>query len=149
MVFLNHGVMGVVDDIQEDLLQLIIVGHDPRQVFGQFLDYLHVVQPQLIVAKTEGTFYDLVDVHLCSLRPLLTGEGEQVLHYPLRPHSIVVNPLQILLDTLVHIADLQELGVSHDRSQRIIQLVGHAGDHLANGRKLGRLDQMRLETNPF
>ena len=39
----------------------------------------------------------------------------------------------------------QKLGESHDRSQRVVQVVRHAGDQLADGRHLLRLNQLGLE----
>src|ERR1019366_1089929 len=50
---LHHGIERVVDNVQEDLFQLVRIGHDGGQVIGNFAFQRNVVDLQIVFAQRE------------------------------------------------------------------------------------------------
>ncbi len=79
-VAFGHRVVGVVDEVQEDLLHLVrIHGYKGRESFVISYD-LNAVDRQLIVPVLESAVDDLVDVHFLFLERCLASERQESAH---------------------------------------------------------------------
>ena len=145
-VGLQHGLLGVGDDVEENLLQLVRVGDGLGQVAVEFAHDLDVVHREFVIAQLDGALQDVVHARQRAFRFLLAREREQVLHDLLAAQRQVVDLEQAVAGALVQIlAQLQELGIAHDAGERIVQLVGNAGDQFADGGEFFGLDQLLLQ----
>jgi len=77
----DHGVLGVVHDVYEYLLELEEVYHRHGEIRLQVEPDIYVVGLQGILPELEGVLYYVVDGVVVALRLLGAGEGQQVLHY--------------------------------------------------------------------
>ena len=129
-----HGVVGVVDQVDDHLAQLFRVADDERQVRGQVQAQLDVAQVEIVLRDRGRILDDLVAVHRLAGAARLARVLEQVgddlaagLGLPLDHLQILVG-LGIPLEVVHH-----QLGVAEDDAQRGVDLVGDAGGHLADG----------------
>src|SRR5579863_4637563 len=74
-----NGIVGVVQDIQEDLLQLLGIAECRGQVFVEVFDDLHAVAGKIVATKLDGLAQDVVDVNEFTLHRPLASEAEQIL----------------------------------------------------------------------
>src|SRR3989449_9897475 len=79
-----HRLLGVRDQVQEYLLQLVRIGHRLRGLLIVVPLYVDAAHPQLVAAQLEGVVEHLVDGRRGALRLVLAGEGQEVLHYSRR-----------------------------------------------------------------
>jgi hypothetical protein len=75
-----HGVIGVVQDVQENLLQLVGVTDDIGQSLIEMFDDFHSVTVEVVRTQLDGAAQDQVELHGIALRRHLAGKAEQVLH---------------------------------------------------------------------
>jgi hypothetical protein len=76
----EHRLLGVDDEVQQDLLELVRIGEDERQSRGERFVDGDVVQSLLVRTQRERLAHDLVHVHHRARRVALAGEGQQVVH---------------------------------------------------------------------
>ena len=132
----QHGVDGIIDDVEEYLLELMRVGGHGRKVGVNLLLQLYVIYPQIVVTQREGFLENFANVYLLFLRLALPGKRKQVLHYPMRPLSLLEELSDEIGGALAEAFAFEQLGVAENRRQRVVQLVSDAGDQLADGRHL-------------
>src|SRR5437867_12943597 len=65
------------------------VGGHGRKVGVNLLLQLDVIYPQIVVTQREGFLENFANVYLLFLRLALPGKRKQVLHYPMRPLSLL------------------------------------------------------------
>src|SRR5580692_2724586 len=73
--FLN-GVVGVVQDVQKDLLQLLPVAKRGRQVLVEFFDNLHAMAGKIVTAQLDGLAENRVYLHRFALGGSLSREAQ-------------------------------------------------------------------------
>ena len=99
----------------------------------------------LVLDEQRGPGGHVVQVHRGLLRHALPSEGQQVAHDAARPLGLVVDDPEVLAGKVrVRLALQQQLGQAGDGGERVVQLVRHAGDELADRRHLVVLDELRL-----
>ena len=87
-----------------------------------------------------------MQIHRGLLRHALTGEGQKIPHDPAGALRLIEDDAQVLAGKLGVGRPLQQqLRQSRNRGQRIVELVRHAGDQLADGGHLVVLDDLGLE----
>ncbi len=90
------------------------------------------------------------DVHHPAILLLAPGESQQVSHDARGALRLVLDDADRLDQAGRRLARLAEkVGEAQHRGEGVVQLVGHAGDELADGRQLFRLDQLFLEALGF
>ena len=91
---------------------------------------------------------DLANAGVQILRQLLggmlAGEREEVDDDPLAAARRLHDPREVVLEIAAPVAGLQELRVTQDRGERIVQLVRDAGDDLSQARQPLRLREALL-----
>src|ERR1700693_4099328 len=126
--FLN-GVVGVVQDVQEDLLQLLSVAKRGRQVFVEFFDNLHAMAGKIVTAQLDGLAENCVYLHGFTLRWSLPGETQQILHDFFGSLRLLQNDLQIFARRGGNFGIFEEqVGEPQNRGQRIVDFMRDAGD---------------------
>ena len=144
----GHGIFGVDHQVHDDLLELAGVGAGVSGVGGQAGNQLDVfadegAQQALHVAD------DGVDVDHLEFEELLSAESQQLAG----EGGGAVGGLLDRLDLLVHGAAFfqlleQDLGVSVDHHQQIVEVVGDATGEAADGIHFLRLAQLLFELTP-
>ena len=149
-----HRLLGIEQQIQQRLLDLAAVRHDRRQRRIKLRHELHVVQPVFVGAQRQDAPEQVGDVLWRARRGLTAGEREQVAHDPCGTLRLVGDPPEIVrqfgarpnraLMLRVEQLFLQQLRVADYARERVVQFVRDAGNQLADGGKLLRLEQLRL-----
>ena len=81
---------------------------------------------------------------------LLAGEAEQVLHDVGGALGLLLNDGERLAQGGGDVGHFgEEIGEPDHRCERVVEVVGDAGDELPDGRHLFRLDQLVLQSPPF
>ena len=140
----QHRVLGVGDDVEEDLLDLVRVGHRQRQVRVEVEVEVDVLDAQVVAAQLQHSLEQGVQVHQALLGLAPSREREQVLDDLRRALGFAVDGLHVVAGLLVQVAIEQQLGEAGDAGQGVVQLVRDAGDQLADARHLLRLQQSLL-----
>ena len=134
-----HRVVGVVQDVQEHLLQLVRISDDLGQRLVEVLDHLDAVALEVVGAQLHGALQDGIQLHRLALRRHLAGKAEQILHDLLGALRLLQNHPQILARALRNFRILhQQVGKSQNGGERIVDFVGDAGDQLSDRRHLSR-----------
>ena len=109
------------------------IADDRRHIIGDFPLERNVVHFQVVLAQHERFFQHLAEIDFLLLRLALASKGEQVLHYPMRPLRLLEQFAHVLSGTLIETRALEQLRVTEDCRERIIQLVRYSGNQLADG----------------
>ena len=141
-VRLGHRLLGVDDDVQDDLLQLVRIGQGLRQVLREIGLHLDVAHAHLVGAQLERGLDDAVDRRHDALGLVLAGEGQEVLHDAGRPLGLVADALQGTRERRLLVLLQEELREPGDAGQRVVQLVRHARHQAADRRHLLVLQQL-------
>ena len=129
ILHLQHGIHRVVQDVQEHLLQLVGIGRYFRQVLGEFAVHNDVIGAQIVFPQRERIFQNLIQLHRQALGLVLARETQQVVHDAVRALRLLVNLLDVLRSLGAQgLPRSQQLPVSQNRRQGIVQFVSHSGD---------------------
>src|SRR5258708_15824130 len=151
---LNHArpaggadrVISVVEDVEENLLQLVRVAGQLRQAFIKFLHDLDAVVGEIIGAQRDSLAQDAVDLEHLAHGRALPGKAEKVLHALFGALGLFQNHLQVFARASRNLRILHEqIRKTHDGGERVVHLVGHAGDKLAHRSHLLRVHQFGLD----
>src|SRR6266700_1251952 len=141
-----HGVISIVQDVQENLLQLVRVANEFRQALVKLLHDLDSVVGKIISAQRDGLAQDAIDLDRLALRRPLPGKAQKVLHNFFGALRFFQNHLQIFARTSRDLRVLhQQVGKSHDGRQRVVHLMRNAGDKLAHRGHLLCMHQLGLD----
>ncbi len=69
------GVIGVIEDVQENLLQLLRVAECGAKIFIELLGHLYAMAGEVVAAQLDGLAEDRVHVHWFLLRGALARES--------------------------------------------------------------------------
>src|SRR6266852_5735337 len=141
----QDGVNRVVHDIQKDLLELVWVGGGDGEIPRQVQVDTDVVHTQVIITQRQRLFESLVNLHLNTLRLVLAGETQEILHDAVGALCLLVKFVGILDSLLPHLsAGSQQLAVAEDGGKRVVQFVRDAGDQLTDRRQFLAVEQLLL-----
>ena len=142
----GHRVRRVGQQVEQHLLQLVAVSLHADLFGAQLLVQLDAAEPEVVGDEQGGAFHHGVQVHPGRLGRLLPGEGQQILHDESGARGLLVHHPQVLPVARPEIFSLeQELRQSRDRGERVVELVGDAGDQLSHRGQLFVLDELGLE----
>src|ERR1700721_2962161 len=143
---LLNRVIGVIQDIEEHLLQLVRVSHKHWQVLFISLDELDAVIRKIIRAKLQRLPQHVVPLHGFTLRRHLPGKAKKVLNDDPSALRLLKNHAKLLFCRFGNLRILeQQVGETYDSCQRIVHLMRHTGNELAQGRHFFRMHQFRLQ----
>src|SRR5216684_3553440 len=142
-----HRVIGVIEDVQENLLELLRIADHTRQIGIQGFQNLYAVAGKIVGAQFDRLAQHDVDLHRLPAGRGLTRKAEQVVYNFFRALRLQQDDLEIVFRLLGYSRIFQEQIRKTDNSrQRVINLVRDARDQLADGghflgvRKLGLQD---------
>ena len=131
--FMNR-VVGVVQDVEENLLQLVSVADDIGQSFVEMFDDIDAVTVEVVRAQLDGAAQNQVELHGIALRRHLAGKAEQVLHDLFGALRFLQDDAQVFSRGVWQVGILQQqIGKAENRGQGIVYFVGDAGDELSDG----------------
>src|ERR1035438_7909848 len=128
-------VIGIVDDVEKNLLQLMRIADDFGQGLIQALQYLNAVTDEVVRTELHGAVEDGIQLHRLAARRHLARKAEQVLHNLLGALGFLENDSQIAARTFGKLGIFHEqIGESKNGGERIVDLVSDSGDQLSHGR---------------
>jgi hypothetical protein len=146
----RDGLGGIVDQIDEDLLNLVRLDVRHRQVRLHVNARLHPVGHELVAQQEEGRVQQGTERGGPPLVLVLAREAQQVLHDVGRPLGLLLDHREWLTQGRRHVGDFHQIiGKSYHRRERVVEVVGDAGDELPDGGHLLRLDELVLQAAPF
>ena len=149
-VRLQHRLLRVDDQVEQDLLHLMSVGEDLRQAGGERVDHRHVADPLLVRAQGERFADHLIDVHHRPGRLALPRERQQVADDARGAFRFAEDRVEPAADRRFEGRPLREpLGPTQDRGQRVVELVRDAGDRLAERGHLLGLQELVIDVARF
>src|SRR6266849_4330427 len=77
---LAYRVIGIVNNVKEDLLQLMGIANHIGQILIEELDHIDAMTGEVIRAQLHSANENGVELHWFALRRILARETEQVLH---------------------------------------------------------------------
>ena len=128
----SDGLLGVQQQVEHDLLNLLAVDDDDRNVVRQLFAQLDVRRPAFEGAEHERRAHDFVQVGDRPIQRRLAGEGQQMVDDLRDAVGVGVNLLQIVAHLFFRVAPEQQLGEADDALQRVVDLVRDAGDQLTD-----------------
>ncbi len=112
---------------------------------GERLEDRDVAEALFVRAERERLAHHLVQIDHGAGRVTFTGEGEQVAHDLGGAFRFAQDRLEAAPRLIVHAALRQAFGPRQDRRERIVQLVGDAGDRLAERREFLGLQELVIQ----
>src|SRR2546425_9346910 len=104
-----------------------------------------VVHAQVIVTHRQSLLQGLIDLHGDALRFVLAGKAEEILHDAVGALRLLVKFIGVLDSLLSHLsAGGQQLAVTEDGGQRVVQFVRDSGDQLPDRCQLLTVEQLFL-----
>ena len=122
-------------------MQLVRIGRESRQSGRDLERDLDPLRPKLVGEQLDGALDDLGDRHLRSLRRALARERQEVADDPNTPLGGVDDLSRAPDERGLGHGLAQQLRLSREHGQRVVQLVGDAGQQRAHGRHLLALQQ--------
>ena len=139
-----HCLVRVGHEVHDDLVELMGVSPEHREVVGQIEDDLDVVSPQFVGEQLDRLLDHPVERHVSPLGWALAGEGEEVLDDAPAALGRGADLLGPLAEGVVVGHFAEEVRLPHDDGQGIVQLVrdtrqegAHCGELLALKELLG------------
>lgn len=143
-----HGILGIDDQIHDDLLELPGVGAGVSGVRGKARDQFDILadqRPQQALHIADDT----VDVDHLELEELLSAECQQLPGEACGAVGCLLDALNFMVHGAGRFQLLQQhLGVSVDHHQQIVEVVGYAAGEAADGVHLLRLSQLFFQLAP-
>ena len=140
----QHGIERVIDDVQENLFDLVRIGHDRRERFLYLAFHPNVVHAEVIITQRQGFVEHSPQVDFRFLRLALPGKREQVLHHAVGSLGLFEQLADKILSAFAQPLAFEQLRVAEDRGERIVELVGDAGNQLPHRRHLLALQELFL-----
>jgi hypothetical protein len=135
-----HRVVGIGDEIHDDLVELMGIRPERRKIVGQVEADVDVVDPQRVGEQLHRFSNDLIGTHQLPLRRMLTGQRQEVAHDPHASLRGGGDPVETLPERAVAERLTQDRAVpGHDR-QRVVQLMCDAGEECPHIGELVALD---------
>ena len=120
------------------------IAEERRQVGGVVADERDIVHAHVVRDDLEHGIRDLVEAHELALRLVLAGEAEQAVHDLVAANGVPDDVVELVALLGVGARGLEQLGEADDGGERVVKLVGDAGDKLADGGKFFALEQLGL-----
>jgi len=145
-----NGVPGVDEQVHEDLFQPVGLGRDRRQVRGDVGRNFDVAHGELLGEQLHGPRQHRAEVHRSHREVGFAAEFPHVVDDPGGAGDVAADALGHLLEQrrgdgfVVPGPAQQVFGDGLDDGHGLVELVGHAGGHFAQGRHLARLDELLL-----
>ncbi len=142
-----HRIHGVVDDVGEHLKELIGVAPDLRQGVGVMKFDAHILAAQIDAAELHGAVDNRVDVQRHALLAgHLAREAEQAVDQALGAPRLFSNLFRQAPRPAVHRRIVgQQLGISEDGRQRVIDFMRRPSHQLAKRSQFFRLHELHLQ----
>src|SRR2546423_682848 len=131
-----HCRLGVDEQVEEHLLQFLLVASHLRVRFVEVHVYLDAARARSERTQSHRVLHDGVDVDDDVARLGLASEKEQISNHADRPIRLALDQAHRLELLALQSVLEQQLGESRNSRERIVQLVGDAGNQLANCSKL-------------
>src|ERR1700735_1293174 len=125
------GVYGVVQKIQQDLLQFVLANSDGRKLRIYVGLHRDAQLSQMVFTELDDVAQSGLEIGGACRWITLAGKAQQAVHNALHAMGFVPQFLQALDDLLALYFLSQQFRIANDAGKRIVQLVGYSRDELA------------------
>ena len=140
-----HRVLGVQQQVHDDLLHLLPVGDDERHVHRVLLQHRDGARAVVERSERERRSRHIVEIRDRALERLAAREEEQAVNDLRRAARVGANLLEVRAHVWARLRVDQQLAESHHRLQRVVDLVRDAGDELPHRRQPLAVNQLFLQ----
>ena len=141
----DHGLLGIHDQVEQHLLDLVRVGKYVRQPRGKRLEDCDVAETLIVGAQRQCFANDTIEIHHRPRRMTLARERQKVADDFRRTLGLAENGFQSAACPFVNVLLRETLGPRQNRRQWIVQFVGDARNRLAKRRQLLCLEQLVIQ----
>ena len=134
----EQRLLGVDDQVDHHLVQLVGVAVHRRQPGRQLEHHLDVGAPQPVAGEVERAHHHLAERHRLALRRPRARHGEEGAHDPRAALGGGMDLLGPRRHRRVAADLLQHRGIADHHRQRVVELVRHAGEQRARARSASR-----------
>ena len=131
--------------IQEYLSELIGIAHDGGEIGTRGQVHVNLVGAQGMFVELQGAQQQVRQVQQGVARSRGARENQQALYDVRGAARLAMSEVQLAAGVFVGGLVAQQLGNAQNGGQRIVEFVGHAGNHLAHGCEPLRLNELLLE----
>ena len=140
---IHHRLQRIVEQIREQLVDLVRIGGDQREPGIQFERQLGPGGVQFAAAEFGEALGQVVQADIFAVRGLFPRQGKEIQDQLGGAVAFHGGLLEVGARPGIQIVvGKHELEIALDHRERIIQFVGHAGNHPADGGQLFRLPQL-------
>jgi hypothetical protein len=144
------GLLGVADEIQENLNELVGVANGGRQARGGVKLDLNLVTAERMFVELESAIDDGVEIEGFFLRRGRARKFKQVLHDAGGATGLAMGHLELAARVVVDAGAIAEkFAGAKNGGERIVQFVSDTGEHLAHGGEFFGLDELLFEAFDF
>ncbi len=134
----SHRVLGVDDEVHQNLVELVTVRPQSRQGLGAVEDDLDIAGAQLVGQQLERRPNHVVEVDLATLRRMAARDRQEIAHDANTAIGGGVDLFASRGGREGRTPAPQQMGLTDHDGERIVELVGDAGQELAHrGELLG------------
>ena len=128
------GVVGVIENIEENLLQLLRIADGHLEIFVELFGDFDAMTGKVVAAEANGLAKDGIDLHGLALSGALASKAQKALHDFLGSLGFAKNDLQFFAGGRGNLGIFeQQVGEAEDRGEGIVDFVSDAGDQAADG----------------
>src|SRR5579872_483192 len=141
---LANGLLGVSDQVEKNLSQLAGVAQDERKVGWGGKINCDAIGAQRMFVKLQAALDQFTQIEANLARLRRARKSQEALHDLSGAARLAVGNFELPPGGIFARGIAQEFGDAEDRGERIIQLMGDAGNHLAHSGKPLVLNQLLL-----
>ena len=137
---LSNGLLGIGDQVQEDLSELARVAENQREIRGSREIHGDAIGAERMFMKLQAALDEFTQIEANLAGLWRAREGQETLNDLGGTTRLAMGNFELAAGGIVGGRIAQKFGDAEDGGERIIQFVGHAGNHLAHGREPLALD---------
>src|SRR5262249_30144051 len=133
---LLHGLNGVGDKVINDLLELVRISVGFGEIWRKVEREADFEPVQVKLPQLGNALNDVVEIDHLAFWRLFAGKGEEIANKFSGASAFVGNFLEVTAGLgRKFVMSENQFQITFNNGKRIVQFVGDAGDHLAEGRK--------------
>ena len=141
---LSNGLLGIGDQVEEHLSELAGVAEDERNIGLSGKIDRNAIRAQRMFVKLQAALNQFAQIEANLARLGRARKSQEALHDLSGAARLAMGNFELPARGIIFRGIAQKFGHAEHRGERIIQLMGDAGNHLAHSRKPFVLNQLLL-----
>src|SRR5579862_2027617 len=139
----------VVEQVEEDLFDLVLAHCQKRQVGCDVEIDANVPDARVVFTKREHLLHDGREIDGLIAAHTLSRKAKQVVDNPVHAAGFADQLRQLIASVRCCNGIVDQLAISHDRGQGIVEFMGDSGQQLAHGCQFFRADELLMQGLEF